>query len=210
MYEQDPRTADFIAAEAEGTLSRAVVTVASGQDLKAGAVMGRVLAATDAADAGNTGDGTLAVGNIGSKAVEGGYSLVCVAAATDGGTFNFYAPDGTLIRQVTVDGTAHDNDHIVVTLTDGAADFAVGDEFTIDLDAGEYEQVDPAGTDGSQIADAIAYEAVDATGGAASVTAIVRHAEVVKSQLVFADAVTTAEQDTAIAELARKNIIARS
>lgn len=85
--------------------------------------------ATALADSSNTGDG--AIGSLGAinGAIIGNYVAVCTAAAVDGGTFRVHDPRGVAIGEVDV-GVAFD-DGVQFTISDGAADFVVGDRFNI-------------------------------------------------------------------------------
>lgn len=79
------------------------------------------------ADSNNTGDGTVGSTAVVAGALPGEYRAVCTATATDGGTFTVYDPNGIRIGTVDV-GVAFDNG-IQFTISDGAADFALGDKF---------------------------------------------------------------------------------
>ena len=70
---------EFIVSEAPNTRSREKLTVNLGENLKAGAVLGRIRAAVGAADGGNTGDGTLGSITVGGKVKTGVYTLTCIA-----------------------------------------------------------------------------------------------------------------------------------
>lgn len=205
--------AEFLASEAPGTRSREVVTLASGQDLQAGTVLGRKLptAATSvgAAGAGNTGDGTIGTITEDSQAKEGVYRITCIEPATDGGTFVVEDPDGIEIGTAVV-GSAFDGDGINFTISDGATDFAAGDFFTITV-AGdeEYSQHDMDATDGLEVARAILLADVDASAAAKSAVVIARDAEVVKDSLIWQSDIDAAEKVTALAELANVGIIGR-
>lgn len=199
----------FILSEANGNRSRENGVLNAGQHLTAGAVLGRILTATGEAVVGNTGNGVLTVGDIGKSVKIGDYSLVCVAAATDAGTFNFYSPDGVLIRQVTVGGGAAANDHITVTIADGATDFAAGDAFTITVAGGDYSELDPAGVDGTQVAQAVLYAGVDATLADTACAVVVRDTTVNENELVWPTGITADEQADATAQLNARGIILR-
>ncbi len=155
-----------------------------------------------------TGTGAITVGALGSAARPGTYKLVCVAAATNAGTFNFYAPDGSLIRQIEVGGGATANDHITLTIAD-ATDFVVGDTFTIEVAAGEYGPLNPASTTGLQIAAAVLYAGADATTADAAVVVVARDAELKVDGLIWPDAITDAQSDAAIAQLNARGIYLR-
>ncbi|MEW6648158.1 MAG: head decoration protein [Pseudomonadota bacterium] len=151
--------------------------VASGEGaLSAGQVLGQVDRAIGvvAADAGNTGNGTVAGAALGLTAEVGDYQLVCIAAAANGGTFAVYAPDGSRLADASV-GVAYAGP-IAFTINDGAADFIVGDAFTVpvdQVDGGDWKAYDAAATDGSQYAKGILAADVDTTS-AAVVTTVYR------------------------------------
>jgi hypothetical protein len=199
----------FLLSEAPGNRSRERGVLNSGQNLVAGAVLGQLLAAGAATAVGSpSGNGTITVGAIGFAAVVGVYKLACVAAASNAGTFNFYAPDGSLIREITVGGGAAANDHIVITIAD-ATDFVVGDTFTITVTGGDYEALDPAEDDGAQIAAGILWDGVDASAADAKCAVIVRDAEVKSGELTWPVGITDAQKATATAQLNARGISLR-
>lgn len=63
----------------------------------------------------------------------GNWKVTCVAAAANGGEFSVRRPDGTIDGYAKV-GVAYDG-YIKFTVADGAADFIVGDEFTLAVTA---------------------------------------------------------------------------
>lgn len=89
-------------------------------------------AASAAKSGGNTGGGTLtldATTPVLAGAKVGVYTVRCIAAATDSGTFRVTDPDGFVIGDVAV-GATFAND-IKFAIADGAPDFVVGDGFDI-------------------------------------------------------------------------------
>lgn len=204
---QSPRTGDFVLSLANGTLSLDNGILALGQNATAGTVLGQALVAAAATAVGApTGNGAITVGAIGSAARPGIYKLVLVEAAAAAGTFNFYAPDGSLVRQVTVAGGLAANDHIALTIADGAADFVVGDTFAIEVTAGEYSALNLAGTDGTQVAAGVLHAGTNATAAAAAVVVVTRNAEVKVDALVWPAAITDAQSDAAVAQLNARGI----
>lgn len=199
----------FILSEANGNRSRENGMLNAGQNLQAGTVLAMLLLAGAAVAGTNTGNGAVTVGAIGSDAKIGNYKLVCVAAASNAGTFNMLAPDGSLVRQITVGGGAAANDHIVVTIADGATDFAAGDSFTIAVTGDAYEALDTAEDDGAQTAAGILYAAVDATDADTACVVIVRDAEVNSNELIWPDAISEGDQAAATASLQANGIILR-
>lgn len=203
---------EFIVAELPGMLSRKAGTLNSGQaDLAAGTVLGQILSAGAATFVGTVGTrGAVTVSAaIGSKTVAGIYKIVCVAAASDAGTFNLYAPDGTLVRQITVGGGSTASDHLTLTIADGATDFSVGDTYTITVTAGDYEQLDTAATTGEQIAAAILFGAVDATSADKPCVVVYKTAAVNTDEITWPVGISDANKAIATATLAAAGIVLR-
>lgn len=198
----------FILSEANGNRSRENGKLNAGQKLAAATVLGVLIAASAAVAGTNTGTGTVTLGAIGPDAQAGTYKLVCVAAATDAGTFNLIAPDGTLVRQVTVGGGQAANDHVAVTISD-ATDFVVGDSFTFEVTKGDYEALDVSEDDGVQTAAGILYAAVDATLADKPCVVVVRDAEVIGDELIWPAGITDAQKAAAIATLKANGVIVR-
>jgi hypothetical protein len=147
-------------------------TVLSGNSVVAGEVLGRValdVSATASADGGNTGDGTFGAVTVNEDAILGDYIVEIIEADTDAGNFKVIDPNGNRLDDGVV-GTAYSNDHLGFTLADGAADFVVGDKWTITVEAGslKYKRSLTAATDGSNVAVAIAGEAIDASAADAA------------------------------------------
>jgi len=125
-------------------------------------VMGKKALAVPAAgvaDVGNTGDGTvtLVAKDPYSSPQVGAYNLECIAAVANGGTFKLEDPNGNLVTNSLVmtagagAATEFTAGGLVFTITDGAADFIVGDKFSITVTAiGKYVPLDPVATDGSE------------------------------------------------------------
>lgn len=129
---------EFLVSEAEGSRSRDAITVASGQNLSAGAVLGKItraLAAAPIPAVVGTGNGLMSAVKPGINVQTGNYVVTCTAAAANGGTFSVVAPDGTALSNATV-GTAYKSSHIDFLISDGSTDFIVGDVFTIAVTAG--------------------------------------------------------------------------
>lgn len=208
----------FIVSEANGHRARERVTI-TGAKIYAGTVLGKVTlgAATSAAKSGgNTGNGTLTLDVTtpilaGCKA--GVYQARCIAAASNNGTFIVYDPDGFSLGQIIMaaGAGAFAND-IKFALADGSTDFAVGDGFDITVAAGsgKYKAFDPTALDGTQNAAAILFATTDASAADKKNTAIVRSAEVNKSELLWGAGVTTTDQkNAAYTQLAALGIIGR-
>lgn len=206
---ENPHTGGFILSEANGNRSRENGVLKMGQKLMAGAILAQLLLAGAAVAGTNTGNGAVTVGAIGADAKIGTYRLVCVTAASNAGTFNFYAPDGSLVREITAGGGAAANDHVTVTIADGATDFAAGDSFTIAVTGGAYEALDPAEDDGAQTAAAILYAGVDATDADTPCVVVARDAEVNKHELIWPSGISEGNKAIATAALNANGIILR-
>ncbi|MDH5637351.1 MAG: head decoration protein [Nitrospinota bacterium] len=159
-------TADNLLAGG-GQVTR-TVTIASGEGaLLRGQLLGKIDRAAGApvADAGNTGDGTVTGVSLGAVTRVGTYTLECIAAVADSGAFKVVDPDGYAVDAQATVGAAYTGGHLNFTVNDGAADFVVGDKFTIAVGSGsgKYRVHNAANTDGSQYPTAILAAAADAT-----------------------------------------------
>lgn len=153
------------------------VTIAAGQNLTRGTVLGKIIkgaasvvAAGAGAEGANTGDGTLtmnATTPILAGAKAGVYAVKCTATATNGGTFRVFDPDGYVLGDVAVGATFANG--IKFAIADGAgADFAAGDGFAVTIAAGSgsYNAVNSANIDGSDAPVAVLASDANATDGA--------------------------------------------
>jgi hypothetical protein len=196
-----------ILSEANGNRSRENGTLLSGNNLAAAAVLHATLAAGAATAVGTpTGNGVITVGALGVDAQSGSYKLRCVAAATNAGTFDFEAPDGSLIRQITVGGGATASDHITLTIADGATDFVVGDTYTITVTVSGYAEF----VAGTNSADAVLYAGVNATSANAPCVVHARDCELNGNELVWHSGTTDNQKATAAAQLASRGIVIRN
>ncbi|MEC9359809.1 MAG: head decoration protein [Pseudomonadota bacterium] len=207
-----------LVAELPDWLSRKAATLGAG-NLVAGTVLG--LAAADSYDAssaakagGNTGNGTLtldAANPVLAGAKIGVYTVRCIEADTDSGTFRVENPDGDVIGDVVVGATFADD--IKFVIADGATDFIVGDGFDITVVAeatGEaYVQFDQDGTDGSEVAVAILFGAADATDAAVPCIVHYKGCAVNTRQITWPADITDSEKAVAIAQLADRGIVLR-
>lgn len=199
-----PEAAGFIVSEANGRLSRDAITVESGQDLRAGAVITGVGGTvTVLADAQNTGDGTFAATPTGVAGVKAGdYELVILDPVANAGAFALYDPDGILVD--TGDVAAAFSNQLAFTLQDGATDFVAGDRITVTVAAPKWiERAVTAVARGILLAD------VDASAADAEGVAVVRLAEVNAGKLVHVTGATTAQENAAKRHLQRVGIVAR-
>lgn len=208
----------FIVSEAEGYYSRDVGTIAVSQTILAGQVLYAAgvaanITSSAAADAGNTGNGTFtldAVAPVAAGALNGKYRVVCIAIATNSGTFTVEDPLGREIGRVAVGATF--NNQIKFVIADGATDFAAGDAFTVTVgrESGADEQFSALPNDGSQVAAAIAvYPVTTDASNTAQIAILRRFAEVRLSDLTFASGISAANKAKAIEELRAIGIICR-
>ena len=75
--------------------------------------------------------------------------------------------------------------------------------------SGKYREIDPVATSGAEVAIAVLYDAVDASAGDAPGVVIARLAEVHGGEIVWPDAITDPQKQTAIDQLASATIIVR-
>lgn len=160
---------------ASGPYTTRKVTILSGQNLIAGAVIGAIAlgavtvtpGAAVSASGGTPGNGSIGTVTADSGAQEGTYEVVIIEPGANVGTFEVIRPDGTL------DGTGvvavAYNGSINFTLADGSTDFVAGDRIPVVVDyaagSGKYKLSLAAAVDGSQTPDMVlAYDA-DASAG---------------------------------------------
>jgi hypothetical protein len=154
----------------------AVINFVGALTYEVGTIMARigVAAGAVAADAGNTGDGTVTAFALagGGLAVPGAYNLEVVTAVANGGEWKLEDPDGNIVYQPLVmtvgpgAATIFTVGGLTFTITDGAADFILADKFSLTVtDVGEKwtPYVDGA-VDGSGVPSGVLPEAVTSTG----------------------------------------------
>jgi len=114
-------------------------TIASGEGVLArGSVLAKTspnVPSTGTADGGNTGNGTMTAVAVQAKTKNGVYTMTVITAVTDGGVFSVVDPDGLALDDAT-EGITFTSDQITFLLTDGAADWVVGDFFTVTVVVG--------------------------------------------------------------------------
>lgn len=205
------RNAGFLISELLDWRSRISGVLNSGQNLFTGTVLGRLLVAGAAvATAGNTGNGAVTVAaTIGKSTIVGDYTLVCVAAAGNAGTFNLYDPMGNHVRQITVGGGATSSPHLTITIADGATDFVVGDSFTVPVTPGDYTQLSTAATTGAQIPAGILFHDTNATDADTDCVVIYKEAAVDDGDLVWPAGISDANKAAAVLSLFRAGIVLR-
>ena len=217
-YSESTYLGDVLKCEAPNLYSREAVTVLAGDGaervLMAGAVIaGRTRSTvTVTAGDGNTGDGaaTLADPPLGVRAEAGIYQLACITAGADGGTFQVLSPKGYVLPDLTV-GTAYEGGHLNLTVADGAADFAVGDTFAIEVAGdGKVVGLDPMAVDGTaEAVGIVAYDVTAPDGADTEVTAILRDAVLADHAIVWPAGIGGAAKAAAIADLKARGILVR-
>jgi hypothetical protein len=209
---------DWLKYEAPNLFSREEITILAGsgatRPLTSGMVLAKVTkgAATGAAVAGNTGNGTItAAPTVGAAAKVGVYRLVCIEPATNVGKFTVEDPDGINIGVATV--AVEFTTHLTFTIADGATDFVSGDAFTITVAAGSEKWVQYSDTGGATglatpagllLLDVTAADGTDATG-----TAIVRDAVVSDNGITWPSSADAGEKAAAVVILKTLGIIVR-
>lgn len=202
----------FVISKARGNQSLENGILQSGQNLRAGAVLGKTATAggvAGAASAGNTGNGTITGLSIGGAAKTGVYKAICIEPAAGAGRFEVEDPEGVIIGRATA-GTPFTGP-INFTINDGTPDFVEGDifEITVSQLTQKYKVLAPSGTDGSQFAAGILLADVDASAADAKCAVITRQTEVHGNELLWPGGITAAQQDLAVAQLAARRIIVR-
>ena len=185
---QGIQVGEWLLSEAEGQRSRdkATVTVAGSVALPSGTVLGKqtVGAATAAAVAGNTGNGTIGSITVSAGAMAGIYKLTIVEPGTNVGAFIVEDPNGVVIGNGDV-AAAFSAGGLAFTLADGATDFASGDQFNITVAAGtgKYVKYASGNTDGSQVASAVLLTPLAGVNGDYPATIFNTDAEVIAAML---------------------------
>ncbi len=119
-----------------------------------GTVLGRTLvspvAAAAVAGSANTGDGVVTIDGVFSNAKVGTYNIEFITSATDAGNYVVTDPEGLFIGAGRV-GVSSEFPGISISIADGAADFVVGDSFTIAVTGTyKYKISVQTATDGTQ------------------------------------------------------------
>jgi len=214
------RDEEHVISEAQGRRSREQILLdAPAERILAGTVLGKITRGAAAAivaapAAGNTGTGTFAALPTADANVDPGvYRVIIDEEAANAGDFRVERPDGTLDGRGTV-GVAY-NGRVNFTLNDGGVDFDVDDSFTITVGYaegnGRYKPLDPAATDGSQVAAALLAPTEDPTDpvGHVRTSAHVRDCEVNGHKIFWPDGITSDQQATAEAQLAEQGVLVR-
>lgn len=190
------------------------ITLLSGENLVAGAVLGKVESGTATATAGaavsgsggTVGNGAVGTWTADAGAMEGTWRLVFTAESTNVGNYEVIRPDGTLDGVGTV-AVAY-NGGINGTLADGSNDWKEDDYIPVVVaysgtqTTPKYVEMDPAATDGSQISAGILMKATDASSGDVTTTALVRGPAVVNgNDLTWKSGATAAQKAKGKAQL---------
>lgn len=211
MITEGVHTGEYIVRE-EGRISREVVTLSAGNNLSACTVLGRIskAAATAAAVAGNTGNGTIGPVATGPGVEVATYRLTCIEPLAGSGKFAVEDPLGRNVGVATV-GVEFNGAGLVFTIAAGGVDFEGGDSFNITVapGSGKYSVLDMAAFDGTEIATAILYDNVDASASDKPAVITARKAEVSGAALVWPAGVTADQKAAAVAQLAALGIIVR-
>lgn len=174
-FQTDAYVPDRLIAHDADDLISDQITLITGQNLARGSLLGKITigaAVAAAKGGGNTGNGTLVMDVVTPILVGcqvGVYQVRCVEAVANGGKFTVVGPDGKLVGYIIIPAGAGNNiafaDQIKFVLTDGAADFIVGDGFdvTVAAGSGKYTLSLAAAVDGSATPDAVLSEDTDAT-----------------------------------------------
>lgn len=215
VFHEGNYAGEFLVAETNNSISLDVGTLAAGQTLAAGTVLGiaadgtlkalarRARAGTAAKTSGN-GNGTISAVTLGADAQVGAYVLTCTAAAAaaHAGTFSVVAPDGTVLAPLTV-AVAYVSSHINLTLADGSTDWAAGAVVTVTV----AESADALANE--QIAVGILLDNVDASLAAKKAVYVARLREVNAYKLTWPRLITDANKAEALSALAARFIVAR-
>jgi len=129
-------TLEFLLSEAPGQRSREAGVLLSGQDLVAGAVLGRISAAQAASPIPaivGTGTGLMSALTLGT-AVQAGNYVITLLATSATAAFSVVAPDGTALPNGAV-ATAYTSDHISFLIANGGT-MTIGDTYTVAVTAG--------------------------------------------------------------------------
>lgn len=216
------RVGEFLGREAPGDISRDQVTLKAVNDgattWLSGTVLGKILigALTAAAGGGNTGNGTLTALAAGATTKVGAYTFICFSV-TGGYWFGVTDPNGRVVGIVKATGAAQSISDMTFTLTNGGANFVIGDSFTVTVAAGSGLSVilNPAAVDGSQNASGVLHSSggKDAyVGGSSNVNATVVNfcATVAIGLLQWPAGITTPQKNAALAQLAALGIKTRT
>lgn len=127
---------EFLLSEAPGDRSRDAGVLLSGQDLAAGAVLGKITKAMAAAPIPTivgTGTGLMSALTFGPDVQTGSY-VITLTATSSTAAFSVTAPDGTVLPTGNV-GTAYTSTHLSFLISNGGT-MTSGDAYTVVVTAG--------------------------------------------------------------------------
>jgi hypothetical protein len=210
IYTRPVSIGDVLLAELHSN-TKQMLTLAANVLVTLGEVLGRILlgAAAAVAKVGNTGNGVFTMDPatpILAFAQAGVYAVRCIAAAANSGTFRVFDPQGRNLGDVVVGATF--SNQIKFVVADGAVDFVVGDEFDVTIAAGSLQVTawNPAATDGSQTAYAIALDSPAQSTNPQPLLCAARNATVEASFLGWPTGVSAANQAAATDSLDKRGI----
>ncbi|MCQ0986408.1 head decoration protein [Jiella marina] len=192
--------------------------------VKIGTILGMITAggamsAVAAADAGNTGDGTMTMASPSTTtaAKAGIYRVVCTTGGGDGTSkFRVEDPEGVQVGTAT-GGTAFAK-QIKFTIAGGSAAFVEGDAFSVtvsiaaDDDDGKLVAWAPDATDGSEKVYAVSLVEATAADGADNTTDLLfsrRDSILFIGAIQWPDGVTSDQKAQAVASLKQQGILLR-
>jgi len=204
---------DLLKWEVDPTYSREQGTLKALNVVKIGTPLGRIelgAASSAAKSGGNTANsGTFvldATTPVLAGAESGVYTLRCITAATNGGVFRLEDPRGRVLGDFAITGgaggTVTVNDKIKGVLTDGTADFVVGDGFDITVAAGSGKLVvlAPAALDGSAKCIGFSLQERDPGNADGVILYLARMAVIADSGIAWPDAFTSDQKLAAVAD----------
>lgn len=217
VFTESKHPAAFIVSEADAYYSRDQITIGQSQTIVAGQVLGRVgvvanMSASTAADASNTGNGTIAMDGtapIRADAKDGDYVINFTSATA----FEVVDPAGKIVGKGAT-GTVF-NGPIKFTITAGGTAFVADDVIRVtvlrrDGTDDQFVALNLSATDGSAVAAAIAiYPAVTASGETQNIAGLRRHAQVRGVDITWPAGITANQIAEATNQLASKGIIVR-
>ncbi len=224
------QVSDLIKREVDPEICRERFTLLAGSGaarvVVLGTLLGKILAsgvvsATQAANAGNTGNGTLTLANpaFADGAKVGVYTVTCTTPGADGTSkFRVEDPEGVVVGTAT--GGAAFNKAIKFTIAGGGTAFVAGDGFTVTLaraagaNDSKVKEWSPTATDGSQIVWGVAIREVAAADGIDNDTdgVAVRRLSVLRAAAIkWPNGTTDAQKAAALADMdERLTLVART
>ena len=178
------------------------------------------VAIVDTPDVGNTGDGTLVatVAGVDEIPVPGNYNFECTVAVAEGGIFKLEDPNGNIIADnltLRVGAglvTTFNEGGIQIVVTEGAADFIVGDKFALAVVAnGKMLPFAIGGVAGVGIPTAILIYDVEAVGaGDESIRALISGSVREEKLIISADGDNSNITDAILDQLRDFTIVSQS